>query len=182
MSKRKKKLSLFAMAVLPVIAIIVGAFALSGEAVQENLHYVNAANQVLDLVSTVRTIAAGQKGFAQNPGEDIWADLEHVGQIATGAAHLNPWHGDVRAVAVAGQAMRIESDMPTRDCRRLALYFLGRQPTELGLLSIEAESTKQSGWVHIFPSNMDPRKADTSTGLACGSEQVARLALIFRIR
>jgi hypothetical protein len=166
---------------IPVVLIILSALALSAEAVVENLRFVRAADRVLELVSTVRTVAAGQKGFAQNPGEDVWADLEHVGQIIPSDTHPNPWGGDTRMVTVANQAMRIESDVPRHDCRRLALYFLARQPSELGLLSIEAQAAGATAWGAIYPVSAT-YKNDDVVAAACGHASYARLALVFQIR
>jgi len=173
--------SLHIVVAIPVILIILGALAMSAEAVMENLRFVRAADRVLELVSTVRTVAAGQKGFAQNPGEDVWVDLEHIGQAAPADAHPNPWGGDMRMVTVANQAMRIESDVPRHGCRRLALYFLARQPSELGLLSIEAQAAGATAWGAIYPVSAI-YKTDDVVAAACGRGNYARLALVFRIR
>jgi hypothetical protein len=181
---RKKSPSLFSMVVGPVGLIIVASFALSAAAVVENMRFIHAADQVLILVSEVRSIAAGQKGFAQNAGEDIWDDLEHVGQIIAPEARKNPWGSDIHAVTVATEAMRIETDLPARDCRRLSLYFLNRQPVELGLLSIQAQSfdyDNSGNWAQIYPTPI-ARKNDSMVETACGTRSRARLALILRVR
>ena len=166
---------------IPVFLIGFSALALSVEAMLENLHFIHAADKTFELVSTVRTIAARQKGFAQNPGEDIWTDLEHIGQIIPSETHPNPWGGEVRMVTVANQAMRIESDVPGHDCRRLALYFLARQPAELGLVSIEAQDINATTWSTIYPFPA-AYKSDDLVMAACGHNAYARLALVFRIR
>jgi len=166
---------------IPVVLIVVGALALSAAAVAENLRFIHAADNTLELVSVVRTIAARQKGFAQNPGEDVWADLEHIGQIIPSERHPNPWGGEIRMVTVANNSMRIESDVPTHDCRRLALYFLARQPPELGLSSIEGQATGATAWGAIYPVPAVYKSIDVAQA-ACGYGGWARLALVFRIR
>jgi hypothetical protein len=178
---RETPKSLFVICAVLVIAIIAGAFMLSGGAVVENLRFIGATNQILDLVSNVRVVASGQKGFAQAPGEDIWSDLEHAGQVLPTATPLNPWKGELHAVTVANSAMRIETLLPAHDCRRLALYFLGRQPAELGLLSLQAQPETESGWSQIYPAAAG-YKAETLAESACGNNKTVRLALIFRIR
>jgi len=174
-----KRPPLHVFVAIPVFVIVLAAFALSVSAVKENIRFITATNQILNLAGTVRAVAAGQKGFAQNPGEDIWADLEHMGQIASTTSHLNPWQGDVRMMSVSDNAMRIESDMPTHDCRRLALYFMGRQPGDLGLLSLEVESFAAHEWMVLYPT---PPIHNHLVEAACGAAPYARLAVVFKIR
>jgi len=97
-----------------------------------------------------------------------------------GASHFNPWHGEIRGVTAAPMAVRIETDIPTHDCRRAALYLLGRQPAEMGLTGIEAQGFGDSQWTTIFPAL--PSNYNRAIELACGRTPYARLALIFRIR
>ena len=178
---------LHTLVAIPVALIVLGALALSVAAVVEELRFIRAADRTLELVSTVRTVAAGQKGFAPTAGEDVWADLEHIGQIFPDPGHPNPWGGEVRmttaAMNVVGtMAMRIESDVPRHDCRRLALYFLGRQPADLGLLAIEAQpATDSKRWGAIYPLPAGYKSADLVEA-ACGQSSYSRLALTFRIR
>jgi hypothetical protein len=180
MSLQNNKPLFYVLTALLVAVIVLGAFAMSGAAIFENLRFVRAADQILELVSMVRSMASQEKGFAQNPGEDIWSDLIGAGQIEQSASHLNPWQGWVRAVTVTNMAMRIESDLPTHDCSRLALYFLGRQPAELGLLRIEAQSTVDTGWFVIYP--LAGVTYSYVADSACGHAPYARLALVFRVR
>jgi hypothetical protein len=179
MFSRKFKLPLFAMIVVPASLIILAALGLSGAAVIENLRFIGAESQILDLLSKVRTVANGQKGFATNAGEDIWDAMERAGQ--TFPTHYNPWQGEIRAVTVPNSGMRIETDLPTRDCRRLALYFLGRQPGEVGLLSIQAEPYPAESWGQIYPIAA-AHKNDSVVESACGRATYARIALVFRLR
>jgi hypothetical protein len=179
MALRNTKITLHGIVAIPVAFIVLGAFALSIAAVIENLHFINATNQILSIVSTVRSLTAGQSSFAQTPGEDIWAALEHSGQIISSPSHPNPWHGEMRIITISNSAMRIESDLPTHDCRRLALYFLQHQPTDLGLVTIEAQSFTDALWTPIYPG----LTADEHiTQQACGKPPYSRLALIFKIR
>ena len=182
MSVRKNISYLYPIVSIPVILIILGSFALSGAAVMENLRFINATNQVLELVSLVRQMSGAQKNstFFQNPGEDIWADLEGMGQIVSPDRRVNPWKGDIRAVTVAPGAMWIESPMPTHDCRRLALYFMERSLTELGLVAIKARSPDAQNWGQIYPPGAEARGRETE--MTCGTDPLARLALVFKLR
>ena len=178
MSARKNKTFLTILIALPVLLMIAGAFALSVSAVIEDLRFVNATDQILALVGSVRSIASQQSGFAQTPGEDVWNDLEKAGQVIQANSRFNPWHGNLRAVTVASAAMRIENDLPTHDCRRLALYFLGRKPSELGLLAIEAQADGAGVWTPL-DLNAPEVAVDRMVGVACGKAKYAHLAVVF---
>ena len=179
-SRRNKTLPTILISI-PVIIIVAGAFTMSVAAVVENLRFVKAADQILALVGSVRSIASQQSGFAQVPGEDVFGDLEKAGQTIPASSHTNSWHGEIRAVTVAPSAMRIETDLLTRDCRRMALYFLGRKPAELGLLTIEAQAVDAAVWtpVDLIAS---PELYEHLVGSACGKANYARLAVIFRVK
>jgi len=181
MSLQKNQPFIQTLIVTTIAIIVLGAFSMSIAAFMENLRFVKANNQILWLVSMVRSIAAQQKGFGQNQGEDIWGDLIGAGQIDPSFSHANPWRGEVRAITVANMAMRIENDLPTHDCSRIALYFLGHQPSELGLMQIEGQAVGDNTWLPIYPlsSGIGARHA---AEIACGRGTYARLALIFRVR
>ncbi|MDR3425664.1 MAG: hypothetical protein P4M13_11435 [Alphaproteobacteria bacterium] len=153
---------------------------MSATAVIENVRFTRAAGQILWLVGSVRTAAIEQKNLTFAAGDDIWTDLIRAGQIDSLTSQINPWNGMVRAVATADGAMRVESDLPPHDCRRLILYFLRRQPAELGLLSIEAQAATDIAWTAVYPP--PPTQQDDGTQQACGNAENARLALVFRIR
>ncbi len=165
---------------IPVVLIILGAFAVSAGAVVENLRFVRATSQLLGLVDSVRSFAGQQRTLIFNSGEDILADMTRLGQTPPPLARTNPWGGDIRTIAIANMAMRIESYLPSQDCRRLAQYFLGRQPAELGLLSADAQSDIDTSWSAIYPP--PAIGADSAAETACGKTSFSRLALVFRIR
>jgi hypothetical protein len=179
MSLKKNKPLLRLPMVAFVLLIVIGSGALSVAAVLENYWFINAANQILTLVGNARTMAANQKNFAQSPGDDIWADLHHMGQVSDDSARMNPWKGMIDAHVVAPNVMRIESDLPAHDCRRMALYFMAKISSDLGLVSIEAEQYGNPHWTQIFPLQPgQPHAIET----ACGTIDNARLALVVRIR
>ena len=180
MAKSKNRSQLHLFIAIPVVLIILGAFVLSAGAVVENLRFVRAASQILGLVDFVRSFAGQQRTVVFNSGDDIWADIARLGQTPPPRARTNPWDGSIRTIAIANMAMRIESDLPSQDCRRLALYFLERQPAELGLLSEEAQSDQETSWAAIYPPPASG--ADFAAETACGKTHFSRLALVFRIR
>ena len=163
-----------------VVVVVLGSFALSGAAVVENLRFVKATSQILEPVGLVRTIIAQQPGFIQKPGENIWDDLARVEQIPSGSDHVNPWGSDVHVVAATNVAIRIESDLPTHDCRRMALYFIN-QAQGFRLLAVEAQPFEQVLWSPIYPMPENTLR-DSVVDVACGKAHAARLALVFKVR
>jgi hypothetical protein len=181
MSLRKKRTSLYKLVSIPVALVIVGGAILSAAAAYENIRFIKATDQILSLVSSVRTVTSNQANYAQAIGEDLWVDLEHLGVVSPATTHSNPWMGAVRATTVSATTMRVESDLPTRDCHRLAQYFIEHQPLELGLASIEAQSVVNDPvWVQVYPAPNASRGVSAETG--CGTARYARLALIFKDR
>jgi hypothetical protein len=185
-----------------VIAVVLGAFALSGAAVVENLRFAKAIDQILEPIGLMRSIIEQQPTFSENPGADIWAELARLRRIpsATGhvnpwgsdpmslttaqtmsstTGHVNPWGSDVHVFAVTNAAIRVESDFPTHDCRRMALYFLNNAPA-FELLAIEAQPFEQVLWTPIYPMPTNALR-DSVVDVACGNAPAARLALVFKL-
>ena len=180
MPAQNKKSIFTPLLTLFVAMIAIGGFSLSAMAIVEDLRFAKATDRVLWMVGLVRTVVGQLPNFAQNPGEDLWKDLVGVGQIPASTGHTNPWQGDMRASTVAGSQMRIENDLPTRDCRRMALYFLAHQPSELGLTSIEAQTFDSAVWAQIYP--LPTESYSHTVENACGRATFARLALVFRVK
>ena len=179
MFKQKNRLQLYVLTHIPVILIILGALAVSGEALFENFRFITATNELSTVINAMRSYAKEQRTLSFNPGEDILGNMINLAQIPA-SAHTNPWGGDVRAIAVANMEMRIESDVPSRDCRRIALYLLGRKPVELGLLSMEAQSSREAAWMPIYP--VPDIGAGAAAQNSCGNANDSHLALVFKIR
>jgi hypothetical protein len=165
---------------VPVAVAILGAFILSALAFVENLRFFRSTNQILGLVDTVRTIADQQKSMIFTPGDDIWEDLIRFGQIPSTVRRTNSWTGFVNAFVTAALTMRIESQMPAHDCRRMATYFLSRQLPQLGILAIEGQNLGDKSWISIYPPPANV--AGDLLGMACGGGAESRLALVFRIK
>jgi hypothetical protein len=163
-----------------VALILLGALTLTVSALLENRRFSQASNQIFWLINQARSAAVDQKNFAMASGEDIWADLTVLGRIGSAPRHPNPWDGDIRATSVTG-GMRVETDLPVQDCRRLALLFL-EKPSDFGLLGVEAQSYNDSKWALVYPLQGTALTSPRAAELACGTVPYARLALIFKIR
>jgi len=180
MSSKRKHSLLFSIVLVPVTLIILGAFALSGASVLENLRFSNATAQILGFVRTVRAFVNEQKTYTPAVGEDIWATLSRIQRIPSSMHQTNPWGGTIRTLATTSTEMDVESDLPSQDCRRMALYFLGLGPAELGLLSIAAKADQNTKWSVIYPSNTNSPTALVEA--SCGPTKTSRIALVFKIK
>jgi len=179
MPSRKNRSQLYAFVLVPIVLILLGAFALSAASVFENMRFAKATTQILSFVRMIRSFAGEQKTFSLNSGEDAWAVMVRLGQISATTKPVNPWGGDIRATAAQGGAVRVETDLPSQDCRRIALYFLGLHPSELGLLSVEAQSDQDATWSVVYPSPAAEQVVRTES--SCGTTTHSRLALVFKI-
>lgn len=122
-----------------------------------------------------------QKTFSLNIGDDVWAAMVRVQQIPQAAAPLNPWGGRIRATVATVSDMRIESDTPSQDCRRIALYFVGLGPEELGLASIQAQAAQSPTWYIVYPPFSAAQQVAAAEA-SCGPGAQSRIALIFKMR
>ncbi|MDE1900454.1 MAG: hypothetical protein KGI37_02275 [Alphaproteobacteria bacterium] len=161
-----------------VMSIIVASLTLSVMAYIENQRFLHSANQIMQIVNMARTAARNQQGFAQTPGTDALAALRQTGQILPST--INDWDGMIRATVTADGQLRMETDLPPHECRRLGLYFISVPPSGLGLTQIEARRGGAPGWTAIYPlaPNTD-EDLETAVETACGNG-LSQLALIFR--
>ncbi len=181
MPSRKRFSLLYSIVLVPVVLIVLGSVALSAAAVFENFRFANATAQILGFVKIVRTFLAEQNTFFLNIGEDVWAAMVRVQQIPSTVPPLNPWGGKFRVNAITNAQMRIESDVPSQDCRRIALYFVGLGPEELGLVTIQAQAEQSATWYIIYPPSSAAQQVAAAEA-SCGPGDRARLALVFRMR
>ena len=181
MPSRKRQSLLFKAVVVPVVLIVLGAFALSAMSVFENFRFVNATSQILSFVKTVRTFLTEQKTFSLAIGEDVWASMVRVQQIPQAASPLNPWGARIRATVVTASEMRIESDIPSQDCRRISLYFVELGPEEIGLTSIQAQAEQSATWYIVYPPPSAAQQVDAAEA-SCGPGGQSHIALIFKMR
>jgi len=165
---------------IPVALIIAGAFFISVKSSLENLHFMRATGQISWFVNTARAVATDQKNLVFSPGEDVWLDMIKTGQIASSTERTNPWGGAIRANAIDNFSMRVESDLPVHECRRVALYFLEHNPVEQGLMGLEARQIGDTAWGKVFPDSAEGKVVAIED--ACGRSDQSTLAMIFRLR
>src|SRR5262249_36190573 len=119
------------LVIVPVAAVIVAAIALAAASMVESARLSPATGQILNLVAPAPDFSAREAKSPRRPGEARIAAVPQAGRVGTAAgegppAYLNnSWNGAVRAVAAAPSEMRVETDVPPRACRRLALFFAG---------------------------------------------------------
>lgn len=188
MSERADSSTFFHLVALGTVLVIGSALTLAGAAIWENVRFARATNNILILVSKARQIATTQPTFAIVPGIDIADALMQALQIKPDLL-VTPWGEANSLVSLNNSMMRYEAELPTRNCRRLALYLLAQRPTELGLLAIEAQPhtprTSQTTpiWVRIYPEPAGGRLRGADMVVpACGNGETARVGLTFRFR
>jgi len=179
MSTQNKSPSFVTIITLLVAVIVLSGMTLAGLALRENLRFSMAISQILWIADSVRSLAAQQANFAPTLNEDLLNDLAGAGQIQANEDRVNPWHGSISAVAVSRTVMRIETDLPTRDCRRLASYFVSHQPADMGLTSMQVQAFDAS-WMEVYP--FSPAAYPRIFNGACGNASTARFAMVFRLK
>jgi len=164
---------------LIVAVIVLSGLTLSGLALRENLRFSMAVSQILWIVESIRSLAGQQANFASTANEDLLKDLAGAGQIQSNEGRVNPWQGILSAVAVTPSVMRIETDLPTRDCRRIASYFFSRQPDQIGIISMQVQAF-DARWTEIYP--VSPAAFPRLVDGACGKAPTARFAMVFKVK
>jgi hypothetical protein len=172
---------------LPVVFVICLAIWLAFASVMENMRFAQATNQLVGVISGARDYAAREKNFAMLPGEDLLNPLARTGLVPNievmggNAQIINPWSGVIRATTVAPSTMRIETFVPVRDCRRMALMLV-RDARELGLQLMEAREGSSIAWRRFFEGNNNHNLDSRPIEAACGQWPQATLALVFGLR
>jgi hypothetical protein len=176
-----------ALVLFPTAVVILAAIGTSGAAIIENIRFARATDQILRLVATTHDVALTDKNFASQPNEDLLGELVHGGLISGAIAGRpvtlhNPWNGTVTSMAMAPSVMRIETNMPARDCRRLALFFV-KNGTDLGLNFMETHEDAGKTW-HRFYDRASGLLAPSNQPVeaACGTAPQVTLALAFLLR
>jgi hypothetical protein len=173
-----------AVVMVPTVTVILAAIWISGMSMIENIRLAHATDQIVKLVVMTHDIASTDKNFALRPSEDVLGELAHAGLLnevtdQSPASLLNPWKGQLTALITLPSAMRIESVLPARDCRRLAQFFI-RNGADLGLSSMEARESTDKIWHQIYgraqPASSQPVE------MACGQGTGTTLAVVFLLR
>jgi hypothetical protein len=174
---------------LLVMAAIAAALWLSGSAAYENVHFVHTTGTILNLVSIAREDAEKDPSFGLVVGSDLIGELQSRGQLPgqqggtaqPAAMPYNAWNGPIRASFTSNTVMRFETDLPTHDCRRLALFF-GKDAADLSLLSMEARELN-GPWRKFYDQATSVQAPNfSSADAACGFGEKATLALNLRLR
>jgi hypothetical protein len=174
-----------------VLLIIVGiAIVAAVMASSESQRFDKGVAQIIAIVSSTRSYAAVQSGFAQQAGEDMLATLVRVGQIPSTAAVTggktvqvtNIWDGAVRAVVVSPSVLRIESVQPASACRRMALLMIS-SATAFGLQRLEVvpAGVASPTWAQAYSEDALPKSRD-DVEATCGEWGDTVLAAQFHVR
>jgi hypothetical protein len=166
---------------IPVAAVIAMAGLIAVMAVYENVRFSRGADQILNLMAANRYLASLQGGFAATAGDDAIGLLEKSAQLAPGKDRSNPWDGTIRAVTLGANQVRIETAMPPRSCRRMAIYLLQHNPDQLGVTVLEAR--EQGGvWRRFYAAPGDAEASQKLVTMSCGQGAFVDLGFVFRVR
>jgi hypothetical protein len=169
----------FFILIVPVTAAIVASLSLTATAAYENVKFVRTTEQILSLIAVAEDNAAKDSSFGQGAAEDIVDDLVHRGQLTP--QPVNAWGGSLRAVVQQPPFLRIETDLSSRACRRVALFF-GKDAADLKILRMEVRG--ESGfWRAFYNAATSTQAVDyTQAGAACGDDENTTLSLTLRLR
>jgi hypothetical protein len=168
---------------LLIALIVVISLWITAAAVVENIRFAQATDQILHLIATARDFASTNKNFAAQPGQDLLKELVRAGNgegVIDGQPAMlkNSWNGYVTATASAPSTMRVETDIASRDCRRMALFFL-KNGRDLGLNMMEANQDTPPLWRQFFNQKGMSSSGNQSVEVACGESSHVTLALGF---
>ncbi|MDX2028394.1 MAG: hypothetical protein SFW62_07140 [Alphaproteobacteria bacterium] len=166
---------------VPVAAIILGALVIAGTAMLENVRFARATEQILGLTAIAHDFAKRDRNFATQPGEDLLKSLSNAGRVqgvidGKPALLANPWRMPVKMSAMLASVMRLETTVPTRDCRRLAM-FLVKNGVALDVRALEAHSNNTT-WQRFYDRTKDVVD-EKAIDAACGRSDEAVLAVVF---
>ncbi len=176
-----------ALVATPLAIVVLLAIWLAAASVTENMRFARATDQILGLIVVMRDHAVRDKNFATQPGEDALMVVGRAALVAdvalngTTAILANPWQGDLRAVTFGPSVVRLETEVPVRDCRRLALFFVKEAET-LGFQAMEAREGMVGAWRRFFDGSQIPTLDSRPIEAACGRMPQTTLALVFRLR
>jgi hypothetical protein len=179
MPPHKKRPHLYYFIRALVASAILGALGVSIASVLENLRFSEATSEILWFARTVRSFANAQQTLSFAPGQDVWDSMVQAKQISASTRKHNPWNGEFGAVAIPNAMMRVETtNIPTHDCRRLALYFSQSKVPEF-LIAIDIQSDQDPAWYAVYP----PPLADqvSTVEATCGTGRTAQMDFVFKI-
>lgn len=176
----------WSLLVVPLALVIVFAMYLAVASVFENIRFGRSADQIVEIVSTSRNYAAREKAFASYEGEDILASLSNAGLVSVNSVSspmtlVNSWNGKVTALAAHPSIIRIETIVPARNCRRLAIFF-AKDVRALDVQLMEARQDGQFLWRRFYDrqTSRAPREEDVEA--ACSQGNDVSLAFVLGVR
>jgi hypothetical protein len=164
--------------------VILLAIWVAAAAIVENIKFGKATDQILDIMTSARTLAVRDPAFAQQTSEDAMLRLTGAGLLRpepTGPAFHNPWKFDIRAVTTGASQMRLETTVPVHECRRIAHFFLDNAK-ELGLKGGEAMTNPQSLPRRFYSDPPARMPSAEEVAAACEDRFTVVLALTFNLR
>jgi hypothetical protein len=168
----------FAIAV-PVGIIVVFAIWLAGAAAFENVKFARCTEQVLSIIAAVQEDAGKDLTFGQVLREDIIDDLIRRGQLP--GIPRNAWGGTVKATIQPLPFMRLELELPSYACQRLAIY-MGKNASDLKLQKVEAGEGNNK-WSTFFDAATNLDESEFSgANQGCGTGVQSTLVLTLRLR
>ncbi len=170
--------------IIPIIGVIAVASWLAIAAAYENIRFAQATDQILALIAIAHDYASKDQNFGATLNEDLLNRLVQTGKVpppkdGPQGGFINAWQGAVTATAIPGFLMRLETHVPTRDCRRLALFF-GKDAKDLALTQMEARE-EGGAWRQFYAAPDSIDISPTIIDAACGQASWSTLALIFRL-
>jgi hypothetical protein len=172
---------IFLVLALPVIAAIFAALALTASAAYENVKFVHCSEQMLSIIAMLQDDAGKETTFGTIPNENFIDTLARRAQLAT-VPVPNSWGSTIRVTAAAPLIARMETDIPSRACRRLGAFF-SKNAKDLRLLRMDVR-IEDSPWNTFYsptPANETPLDNATLNN-ACGKSQIITLAIYFQLR
>jgi hypothetical protein len=163
----------------PVLAICGCAVWSAFEAAVENVKFARSTEQVLSIIAVAQDDASKDPSFDQARHEDIIDDLERRGQLL--GTPKNPWGGGIRASVAAPATMRLETDLPSYVCGRLAVY-LSKNAGDLKLQKMGAAYTDHTPTAFFDAAVNSDANEIPGANEACGTAPHTTLALTIRLR
>lgn len=165
---------------VPVGVIVIGAVAVAGLAMVENIRFARATEQVLGVATMAHNLAITDRNFAAQAGEDLVRALARVGYVrgvtdGQPSTLTNPWLKPIRLTAMLPSIMRLETDLPTRDCRRLAMFFIKNS----GAARVRVLEARAGNLWKRFYDSLKPPPDEKAVDAACGRADEATLAVVF---
>ncbi len=179
---------------VPLLAVIVFAIWVSVSSISENVRFGRGVDQLVQIISTTRHLAAKNPTMFITPGANAILEMQHAGaslpgQVGPNAVNAanglsmfvkNPWDGTISATIYKPSVIRIETSLPARACLKSAT-FLARDVRGLGIQLMETRTTMQAEWQRFFDRQSTASIQAKDIEAACLQGTVT-LALVIGVR